>query len=893
MKILKIELKNLNSLRGKWTVNLSDKIYETDGIFAVTGPTGAGKTTIFDALCLALYGQTPRLKTISAAKNEIMSRKTKDCYAGAVFEINGEKYLSMWKQNKAGKNDRLQPPSHILSYADSGEIITDGVKETQAKIIELTGLGFKQFRQSVMLEQGGFDAFLKAGRNERGEILEKLTGTEIYSEISKRIYRRSANEQAELENIKFLRENKKPDDGFNNEDEILTAIEEAKKKLTVITAEYDETLKSLEWLKSIQKLKNELDDNAHETSRLGKRFEIFAAGSRKLEAAQRAAELIPEFSNLKLLRENHKKIQDRAEKLKNEISNDSAAVLYLENHEIPAVDNELREMKKNFQPDESPESFCAMAKERVKSFEEIAFRKNEIERRKLKAGKIFQQAQNQLKLAEEKQDAAQIKYSGTENKFYELSNLRAGAILEAERRKLKPGQPCPVCGSLEHPELIVHDEKINDVFRFDDALKNARNELEKARNDLTAVNENLKSLKAAEAAARAEYDNSIHELDEISERHAAAKSEISDLIAKLGIKINFVKEINPAIDAWLAKIKNLDGELKKLTERRDFFRAGLITKEKNLSQELYELENSCGELEISEKEFETKLRGENFENEKIFTDSIIEAGEMKRLNDLKQELENEKNRLAGIKDNLEKKLNLEKARNLTQKSFEELETGKNDAEKLIKDFNREIIKLEGNLDSRKKLMRELAKLDKDYERQEKICSDWAALNEITGSADGNKFRVFAQNMTLSMMINLANAQLEKMNGRYVLTARPDSSDLELSVIDKEQAGEIRPTENLSGGERFIISLALALALSQISGNKSRIDSLFLDEGFGSLDEETLSTALDALGEVRREGRMIGIISHVQALRERIAAKIEVIPKREGVSVIKGPGVVGS
>ena len=168
-----------------------------------------------------------------------------------------------------------------------------------------------------------------------------------------------------------------------------------------------------------------------------------------------------------------------------------------------------------------------------------------------------------------------------------------------------------------------------------------------------------------------------------------------------------------------------------------------------------------------------------------------------------------------------------------------------------------------------------------------------ALNEITGSADGNKFRVFAQNMTLSMMINLANAQLEKMNGRYVLTARPDSSDLELSVIDKEQAGEIRPTENLSGGERFIISLALALALSQISGNKSRIDSLFLDEGFGSLDEETLSTALDALGEVRREGRMIGIISHVQALRERIAAKIEVIPKREGVSVIKGPGVVGS
>ena len=142
-----------------------------------------------------------------------------------------------------------------------------------------------------------------------------------------------------------------------------------------------------------------------------------------------------------------------------------------------------------------------------------------------------------------------------------------------------------------------------------------------------------------------------------------------------------------------------------------------------------------------------------------------------------------------------------------------------------------------------------------------------------------------------MIINLANIQLEKMNGRYILITRPGSDELDLSVIDKEQAGEIRPTENLSGGEKFIISLALALGLSQISGNKSRIDSLFLDEGFGSLDENSLNMALDALGEVRRGGRMIGIISHVQALRERIAAQINVIPKHEGVSIIEGPGVL--
>ena len=131
-----------------------------------------------------------------------------------------------------------------------------------------------------------------------------------------------------------------------------------------------------------------------------------------------------------------------------------------------------------------------------------------------------------------------------------------------------------------------------------------------------------------------------------------------------------------------------------------------------------------------------------------------------------------------------------------------------------------------------------------------------------------------------------------MNGRYRLKITPNNAKLELSVIDSEQAGKIRPTENLSGGERFIISLALALGLSQFSGSKARVDSLFLDEGFGTLDEDSMNTALDALGEVKREGRMIGIISHVQALKERIPAQINVIPKSEGVSIIEGPGCSG-
>ena len=200
--------------------------------------------------------------------------------------------------------------------------------------------------------------------------------------------------------------------------------------------------------------------------------------------------------------------------------------------------------------------------------------------------------------------------------------------------------------------------------------------------------------------------------------------------------------------------------------------------------------------------------------------------------------------------------------------------------------------LDHALKERQEIRAEVEQLTSQLTVQKEIYDNWSALNKLIGQKDGGKFRTFAQRITLDMMTRLANHQLAKMSGRYSLTLTPTDDDrklLDLSVIDHEQAEEIRPTKNLSGGERFIVSLALALGLSQISGSKAHVDSLFLDEGFGSLDEDSLNTALEALGEVQREGRMIGIISHVSAIRERISAQINVIPKTEGVSVLEGPG----
>ena len=235
------------------------------------------------------------------------------------------------------------------------------------------------------------------------------------------------------------------------------------------------------------------------------------------------------------------------------------------------------------------------------------------------------------------------------------------------------------------------------------------------------------------------------------------------------------------------------------------------------------------------------------------------------------------------------RLEAERSKGLTTRTLEELEGAYSQQERNINDRRKNIYELELAQDQRRKLQAENQELVKDRDAQAEIAANWKALNKLIGSQNGNNYRIFAQRITLQMMIGLANKQLARMSGRYILTTSPGDDGLALSVIDNEQAGEIRPTENLSGGERFIVSLALALGLSQISGSKARVDSLFLDEGFGSLDADSLNTALDALGEVKREGRMIGIISHVEALRERIAAQIRVVPKSEGVSVLEGPG----
>ncbi|MBM3967052.1 MAG: hypothetical protein FJ308_18610, partial [Planctomycetes bacterium] len=300
------------------------------------------------------------------------------------------------------------------------------------------------------------------------------------------------------------------------------------------------------------------------------------------------------------------------------------------------------------------------------------------------------------------------------------------------------------------------------------------------------------------------------------------------------------------------------------------------------------VKDAAVQLESLEPAFQASRQALGFAEESHLQEARLEDPIRDNLARIEQDLRNRQFNIEQLLIQKRQALKMESDRKLTERPLTELVDAKIQLEQANELQQRRIGEIQAELRKNSENASRQSEKAEAIRKQQVESDRWGKLNELIGSADGKKYRNFVQALTFERLVQFANAQLLNMTDRYLLI--PDKAEsLSLNVIDKYHAGAIRTTKNLSGGESFIVSLALALGLSRMASQKVRVDSLFLDEGFGTLDEEALDVALNTLSDLHQEGKMIGIISHVPALKERISTQIKVAPMGAGRSSLRGPG----
>ncbi|MBN2715874.1 MAG: AAA family ATPase [Deltaproteobacteria bacterium] len=1076
MKILSVTLQNLNSLVGVWTIDLSDPAFASSGIFAITGPTGAGKSTLLDAICLALYGQTPRLGKITPRENEAMSRQTGECDAEVTFSCSSGIYTCKWHQHRSRKSPdgTLQIASHEISDA-SGRILSKKISEVADIVEKKTGLSFERFTRSVMLAQGRFSAFLEAGADARGPILEQITGTAIYSDISKAVHERVRIEEATLKTLLGSSEQLQVLENAVRAEHVST-LNAMQTELCELQKQADSIQTAIAWRQSIESLENEITELTLKQKEITQQQQAFHPKRQRLKWAQKAATLDAIFREMSLKRgqladakqmlatlqkkrtlvaaeaaqrrdaqtaleqqlldikaaqQADSDAQQVVRQLDTQITHLDASMAdarksterhqhrvadtrrkseriheglcqlgtataqareYLNNHAgdeqlaplIGVMDAHLRHIQILNENLSDKQTAQGTIKSQIDSLEKENRRRHaaieDMHRRVAKLQADMEQRRNDIEaqLAGVSLKARRELHMGLIEKRHLTDRI---VQLEDERQRLEDGMPCPLCGATEHPyakgqhpQLQEVDVQIETSAQFiarieleEAALAECTDALTKQQNALKQQEFEVAQTSHRAADLRTQQIDITGEITKLQTQHNAAINELrqqiapfidnaattgdlTDAVQQLRQRDALIRDARQTIDAAAQKEQQLQLEQKELKttiaevetvisgnwneiSRMERERQSLAENRRRLygvkspdeetalwRKRMQEAEMACRQEQIklaavqtektrldaatedlTEKmavyrsecdavaaEFQSRCTSLGFPDETAYVAAQMTPTALRALENEALTLDDQEKSCHTLLANLNQRLTTALQQAVTQEStavlqaelgrIRDVATGRQETLGAIK-------QILSDDDTRRK---KASAVQTQIDDQRRTLLRWQRLHELIGSADGKKYRNFAQSLTFNRLIHQANQQLSKMTDRYLL--HPDEHDaLAFSVMDNYQAGEFRSTKNLSGGESFIVSLALALGLARMSSKDVQIDSLFLDEGFGTLDDEALDTALDTLSRLHQEGKLIGIISHVPALRERISCRIQVMPVSGGISRLEGPG----
>jgi exonuclease SbcC len=864
MKILTLSLQAFGPYREKTTLDFAAALPPV-GFFLIHGSTGAGKTTILDAICFALYGE--------ASGNDRTGRMLRSDKAGADeetfvelrFRIGPETYRVKREPAYRHGSNKNETPAKAELWHQAGEkeeLLASKAGEVTRSIERLLGFECAEFRQVVLLPQGEFRRFLMSDSKERGRLMQSLFHTEIYGLFEQKL-------KAKYDEVR-----KKMELSLQQEQQILQQNEaEDLPSLQQSLAELTEAIARQQQERDAQKaVRDRLRKQLEEEKQLDGWFQSLAESEKQIAEDQRKAADVESFRERLARAEKAVMLKDKeshAEEARKRASQAEAQAVR-ETQAVRQAQEALQRAEKAAQAEQDKAPQLEAARKRLHLLGEA----------KEKAGaaialrKDWKRASARLEAAQQERQAAQQKRELARQKSERLNLLAREGQAFFLAQSLEEGSPCPVCGALHHPHPA--EKKSGDLIPGEEELKQAAEALQDAE-------KRLQQRQQQESQCRAEasrFEGSWKQAEADLDRLASAADHITPESA--------AQAYEKAAQEVQAREQAAEQAKKRLEQARTDFAAKEAAAQKAAEQK----QQGAREAEAAEKAFETARLAQGFATQEdyqaAFAGKFDQAAHRERV---KKHLKDYDDGCIAHRSRYEEAQ--EKTRGRKRPDVRQTQAASEAADQKWEQMVEQLEKGKNEHQQKERAVTQILSQRKHQSELQKEADVVSGLAEAATAVPPHyriHFQTYIQRSIFVDVMQSANARLRLMShGRFEFDRgeqldRRKVDGLELAVLDS-YTGKTRPPQTLSGGESFLASLSLALGLADVVTRYAggiRLETMFIDEGFGSLDADTVDTTMDALIGLQKEGgRLVGIISHVEELARRIPSRLEVVSGPSG------------